>query len=426
METTTVEKTVSLDLCVCCETCAAACPAEAIGMEYTRGLFVPKIDDSKCTDCGLCLRLCPGMDIDPGNMRSRPFGSEHLYGPVLDSYIGHSNERGVVRNSTSGGLVTTLIVELLKSGEFDLAFVLEFDTFGGAPARLKGTNEVPQVLKAAKSKYIPASAFEVIKAVRRRPDGRFIAVGTPCQFNGIKKSLEENGTSPDQILFLGLFCDRTLNFNLLDYFEKGYGRKFERLTKFEFRTKERRGWPGDVKLSFDSGREMILKAKQRMRLKPFFQLNRCLFCLDKLNVSADISFGDCYIENRTSVHGKSSIIVRTEKGKAVFDRYSHLFTLERIDVREIGKSQGLANLSSRLDNIRVFVRGKGIFKQTEPANSVSKTAEKKLLRSQRRIKRGRDNDVVRIRLAVLVSVFLGFLKLPLRALKRMAAGRRAE
>lgn len=395
-------------------------------MEYTRGLFVPKIDDSKCTDCGLCLRLCPGMDIDPGNLRSRPFVTEHLYGPVLDSFIGHSNERTVVRNSTSGGLVTTLVVELLKRGEFDLAFVLEFDTFGGAPVRLKGTNEVTQVLKAAKSKYIPASVFEVIKAVRKRRDGRFIVVGTPCQFNGITKFLQENGTSPDQILFLGLFCDKTLNFNLLDYFEKGYGRKSERLAKFEFRTKERRGWPGDLKLSFDSGREMILKAKQRMQLKPFFQLNRCLFCLDKLNVSADISFGDCYIENRTSVHGKSSVIVRTEKGKGVFDRYSHLFTLERIDVREIGKSQGLANLSSRLDNVRILIRRKDIYKQAGPANSVSKAAEKRLLKSQGWIEWGRDNDVVRIRLAVLVSVLIGFLKLPVRVLKRMKAGHRAE
>ena len=82
-----------------------------------------------------------------------------------------------------------------------------------------------------------------------------------------------------------------------------------------------------------------------MNLKKYFNLNRCLFCFDKLNRLADISFGDCYIESKSDLKGKSTVIIRTKKGKEIFDNYSHLLTLEKENFETIWKSQKLHILS---------------------------------------------------------------------------------
>jgi len=417
MEMMTVDKTVSLELCVCCEICSAVCPAEAVRAEYDKGLFVPRIDYSKCTQCGRCLALCPGIDVDPHNLRSQPFNEKLLHGPAVESFVAYSNDRGILDNSTSGGLVTTLIIDLLNRNEFDLAFVLEFDTFSQRPVRLQGTRQIDRIHAAAKSKYLPASVFEVVKTIAEGPSGRYIIVGTPCQFDGIRKFLQDSKIGQENILLLGLFCDKTLNFNLVGYFEKAYGKGTEQLAKFEYRTKKKSGWPGDVRLCFDSGRQLILDAKHRMRLKPFFQLNRCLFCLDKLNVFADISFGDCYIQGKTSRAGKSSAIIRTEKGKRVFDSCRHLFTVEKAEISEIVKSQGLEDKKSSVENVRILVEEKDIYVQTGATIPINQAAKRGFSRSQTFIRWGREGNHNRIKLALLANTCTGFLRKPIKLLQ---------
>ncbi|GAJ17133.1 unnamed protein product, partial [marine sediment metagenome] len=46
---------------------------------------------------------------------------------------------------------------------------------------------------------------------------------------------------------------------------------------------------------------------------------------DKANKSADIVFADCYIKSKDDVKGKSNILIRTAKGKQIFEKYAYLF-----------------------------------------------------------------------------------------------------
>ncbi len=258
MEKLSVTKTKNLNLCVSCEICSAVCPEGAITMEYGNGQFLPKVDDERCTECGLCLEFCPGIDVDPSGLRYRTISNDMFTGPCLGSYTAYSNDPGIRKNSTSGGLITNLVVELIRNEQFDAAFILDFDKFDGKPARLKATNNADEIVNAAKSKYVPASVYEVIRTLRRSDTKRYIIVATPCQIYGIKKFIKKHNISEEGLLFLGLFCDRTLNFNVIRYFEDTYRKSSERLIKFEFRTKEKYGWPGNSKVYFDSGREIIV------------------------------------------------------------------------------------------------------------------------------------------------------------------------
>jgi coenzyme F420-reducing hydrogenase beta subunit/polysaccharide pyruvyl transferase WcaK-like protein len=407
MENSNVMKTRELDLCVSCEICSAVCPEDAIPMEYKFGQFLPKIDCEKCKKCGLCLELCPGIDIDSLRLSQKNIISD---GSCLKSCTAYSNNFGIRKNSTSGGLITNLIIELIRNKEFDAAFVLDFDKFDGKPARLKATNNINEILKAAKSKYVPASVYNIIKSVRRKEDKKFIIVGTPCQIYGIKKFIKKFNISEENLLFLGLFCEKTLNFNIIQYFEDIYGKSNEKLVKLEFRTKEKHGWPGNSKIHFNSGKELIIDRGIRIQLKRFFQLNRCLFCLDKLNRLADISFGDCYIEGKSDFLGKSNVIVKTRKGKEVFDKYSHLFTLERESIEKIRESQHLMDKKDNIEYVKIFIKKDYLYPDTVFDYEINIQTAKRLLKLQRYINWGKNYNINKIRCFLFLSEIVGKLR----------------
>lgn len=372
-------------------------------MEYGQGQFLPQVDQEKCIECGLCLELCPGIDINPFLPKYDKVTPDAFDGPCLESYTAYSRDARIRENSVSGGLITALITELIRTKEFDAAFVLSFNNFDGSAARLRATNNIEEMFNAAKSKYVPASVYEVVKNLEKGENKRYIIVGTPCLLYGLKKYVKHKKLSEENLLFLGLFCDGTLNFNIIRYLEEIYRKSNESLSKLEYRTKEKYGWPGNVKLSFDSGRELIVNKKVRMGLKKYFQLNRCLLCVNKLNTSADIAFGDCYIKSRANRLGKSSVIVRTENGREVLRRYSHLFTFEKEHISRIRKSQHLVGKKDNLEYARILAKESNLCGDIPSNYKVSQKAEKELSKLQKRIRWGQNCNFNRIRFSYLLN-----------------------
>ena len=418
-----VTKTRELNLCVSCEICNAVCPVDAIQMEFKEGQFLPDVDQNECIDCEKCIEVCPGLDITIFNDENF---TDKITGPYIEGYSAYTKDQDILKNSTSGGAITQMIIELLKEKEYDGAFVLPFDMFDGNQARLCLAETEEEVRKASKSKYLPASDYNVVKRLESEEEPSYIIVGTPCQLSGIKNFIDLKNINDKGLLYLGLFCDRTLNFNFLDYMEEKYANEGENIVKFEYRNKEKDGWPGDVKAWFDSGREKIIDRQERMRVKKFFQLERCLYCLDKLNCQADISFGDCYIAGKENP-GRSSMIVRTEKGKEVWDRYKDSFQWEKSNVESIKKSQGISQKKENLEFAKVLVDDYEIFKKEknekpngESREKLQKRKEKISLGKKRKnkkinkeIKKGKMKDkveYVKNRSMVELGVGVSYLK----------------
>ena len=405
MKLGTVNTVRQLDICLSCEACAAVCPRDAVTMEFALGQFLPKIDEKRCNHCSLCLEICPGVDIDPLGIRFNEISEKMFDGPVLDCYSGYCKELNIRKNSASGGMITPLILDLVKNKKFDAAFILPFDIFANKPARIIASNDTNVILRSAKSKYIPVSIYNVLTTLKKQEKARYIFVGTPCQISTIKKFLKKMNISENSILFLGLFCEKTLNFNIYIFFEKLFKRANEKLIKFEFKNKEKSGWPGNSKLYFNSGRNLIVDKTLRMKVKQFFQLKRCLFCTDKLNQSSDISFGDCYIKGEEEFYGISSIIVRSQKGRDVFNECSHLFTLNKKDIKEIRDSQ---DLKSKLENLgfikEFFHKQDNSFKAT-PDYKINRSISRKLTKNEKFIEWGKNCTIIKI------TAYLWFVKL---------------
>lgn len=352
----TINKTIKRDLCVSCGICKAVCPIKAIEMRFKEGQYIPDIDFKVCTNCGKCLNVCPGHEINYPELYSYKdweYPEDIFVGNYKESYIAYVKDKEIRKKSTSGGVVTNLIIELLEKKIYQKAFVVKFNSFKGEEVKSEAVANKTEVINSAKSKYLPVSMENVVKYIKNNPSDRIIVVGTSCHFHGINKFLSEENLNDDNILFLGLFCEKTLNFNILNYYEDQYAKDNEKIKLFHYRNKEDEGWPGNTKIEFDSGRKKFIDRRIRMWLKPYFQLNRCLFCIDKLNQFADISFGDCYISGEESYLGKSNIIIRTKKGKEVLKEVKDIIEQKKVETEKIVSSQKLSKKKYNLDFDRI-------------------------------------------------------------------------
>jgi len=405
-----VSKTRELDLCVSCEICLAVCPVEAISMEYTLGTFLPRINSAVCIECEKCLDNCPGIDIIPQKFRSEKNFDAIIKGNVLECFTAYSRDAKLRYNSSSGGIITTLIKELIESKEYESVFVLGFDKFENSPVRLEETDNIPKIVKSAKSKYLPASVFNIINKLKENANNKIILIGTPCQLSGIKKFIKSINISENNILFLGLFCTSTMNFNFLRFIQENYSKHGEIIKEFTYRTKEKFGWYGNSKITFNSGRSIFLDRVIITNLKKYFGLNRCLFCFDKANKNADIVFADCYIKNKQDVKGTSNILVRTEKGKDIFEKYSYLFIIENEFVEQIWESQNIQNEKQHLTFSKILAKEEGLIPEIEEKYHITPSDKQKLNKLQEYAKWGEIYRKRKIKNELTKALFIRSIK----------------
>lgn len=67
-----------------------------------------------------------------------------------------------------------------------------------------------------------------------------------------------------------------------------------------------------------------------------------MYCLDKLNMFADISVGDNYTKEHSDTMGSSSVIVRTDMGMQIWEKYKSHFVCQESSPERLKKSQDLA------------------------------------------------------------------------------------
>lgn len=337
-----ISSVVKNKLCVSCGLCAGVCPKKCIASAFKSGSYLPTVDENTCVNCGHCHKVCPGKSDDYVTGYT---GENIFFGRARTCLAAQVKDKTLLSQSTSGGIVTALTKNLLRDGLFDAAFLV--DTYNhGEETFTRLYEPESDFADVPKSRYVTVNHSRAVRHMLEKPDAKLILVGTSCFIRGILNVIARFKLNRDNYFLAGLFCDKTMTYNVWRYF-----RQFVAADKLYFRTKEPDGWPGDVGLE-QQGRKFFLHRRLRMQVKDFFCVERCLYCLDKLNRFADISFGDNYSDaplpaqmNRRE--GTSTLIVRTERGARVFDRYRDEFFTRELSPEEIFKSQ---HLDARIKN----------------------------------------------------------------------------
>lgn len=344
----TVEKTVLADLCCGCGVCSGICPRGCIAWEKKDGMYLPHIDGGKCVRCGLCAAVCPGLGH---RYAAGATAEETVAGPVLAAYNAWSRDPELRHVSASGGVVSTILRELLASGAYDGAFCLDtYDYRAQLKTRLYTAEELDgawSTSKLPKSRYLPVSQERAVAYMKENRDARLIFVGTSCAVRGLLAAVEQLKLRREKYLFLGLFCDQVFNYNVISYWQELYcdGRP---LTELHFKNKESGGWPGDMKLFPEGQKAFYVPLAERARAKAYFVPERCLCCVDKLNACADLSLGDNYTGKDSSALGSNSVLLRTQAGAAAWNAAKKQLVFRDIEIGEVQRAQALGR---RLENL---------------------------------------------------------------------------
>ena len=348
----TVSDVVQAGLCVSCGACSAACGRGAISRPFKDGMFAPEVDASKCVSCGMCVKVCPGATTDLAKFCRG--GIEHFGAKPLGVHAAFALDGELRHASASGGVVTALLGELLRRGIYRRAYVVDFEMFDGSrQAALKAVASEEELRKAAKSKYVPVSVQEVVEAVRDGSVGGSVVVCTPCQLLAIRKAMDAYKVPEDDVLFVGLFCDKVFNYSVYDE----YGRRFGKFDAMHFKDKDAGGWPGSTMLFGGEGTRVVDKSF-RMALKESCKVARCDVCFDKLNQDADISVGDCYVPGFETREGMSNVIVRTEKGRRAMEAAKGVLAVRDCSYGAVKESQQFA---AREKNLRKALKETALF-----------------------------------------------------------------
>ena len=332
----TIGPVVKGGLCTGCGTCVGLCPEEAVEMlmDYSKGIYVPWVDEERCNQCGVCLAVCPGHTVDFKQLNLDIFGRESediLVGNYSNCYTGYATDPKIRYDSASGGLLTALLIFALEEGVIDGALVTRMSEKNPLEPEPFITRTRDEIVSAAKSKYCPVPANTAFGEIIKE-DGRFAMVGLPCHIQGVRKAEMVNRKLKEKIvLHLGLFCNHTPSFLATEYILRNMKVKKQEVKKLDYRGE---GWPGSMKIGLEN-REISISLSDYWEsgFGSFFYPLRCLSCIDALSELADISFGDAWLPEFSDDRlGQSMVISRTKVGQQILERAIRQGAIELAEV----------------------------------------------------------------------------------------------
>ncbi|GHU19162.1 hypothetical protein FACS1894163_11820 [Spirochaetia bacterium] len=255
------------------------------------GNIFPIINHEKCINCGFCYNICPCTDETGLTTLNE---QDTFAGHYISTYTGRTLDNTIYHNSQSGGLVTQTLSYLFDANKIDAAIVCKQD-YGNVRPVVKPfiVTCKDELLATQGSSYTPVDIVSAINSVSGY--NSVAIVGLPCHLQGIDSLIVKTNKYGNIRYKLGLICDRVLSEavdDILINLVKTKGNiKIPR--KIKWRDKRNASYKNaPVVIEYENNYSEVIPAAKRHMLKNDFTSPRCRICFDKLNIHADIVFGD--------------------------------------------------------------------------------------------------------------------------------------
>jgi len=312
--------------------CADICPQNAICfVTDDEGFWYPKVDESKCVRCGLCVKQCPAL-IEENN--------DNDYETKV--YAAWSKNENVRMESTSGGVFWELADYFMDMGGIVVGCAYDEDWKSASHILAHNKEELEKIRG---SKYFQSDTGEIYKKVKAYLDKevRVLFCGAPCQIAAMKSFL---GKEYENLYCMDFIC---ISINSPKAF-KAYIDELEQQnnarTIMVHLKNKKNGWQSLAsQVTFDNGKESLKNGDEDWWVKGFlygdlYTRESCYNCKYKVlpRKNADITVGDFWgIQNQKKddmFKGISVVLVNTKKGSRLFDEVNDRLIIKRRSLEE--------------------------------------------------------------------------------------------
>lgn len=327
-------------MCSGCGACVVICPRKVIDLKTTSlGRLYASVGHD-CIDCGLCQMVCPSYSL---NYNEQDFFSVNKSLVA----IGRAKDHLYYLNGQSGGALTAVLSFLFDSDKIEAALVCKPCSNGRGEPYIITDKEQLNVCQG--SQYTPVTLLSAVNSLQSYSS--VAVVGLPCHMSGLDRLMRVRRIPVKYKL--GLICDRTLCGTITDSI-----RRYLQLQECDdmmirWRDKNVPGYtyynaPVSIRLANDD--VAIISSKVRQKLKTTFTAPRCLVCPDKLNISADIVFGDPWNISFNSDKGESLVIANNSIGEEILSEAlrEECIILSNVDSANLDVSQHITLRKSQV------------------------------------------------------------------------------
>lgn len=324
--------------CCGCHACYNACPKNCITMDIdNEGFWYPNINTEECIHCNMCQKVCPA--VNKSIIENEP-----------TSYIGYNNNQDVRRNSSSGGMFTSIAESVIANGGvvFGAAFNDVFEI-----EHIK-VETIEELSKLRGSKYVQSKIGDTYKQTKDliTAGKKVLFTGTPCQIEGLYSYLGKDIN--DNLFTQDIICHGVPSPNVWNEYLK-YRANGADIKDVSFRNKKY-GWHYFSMMIKTDKKRYTKRLDEDLFIKLFLDNTilrpSCYACKFKKEVRiSDFTLADCWRPNTVKSQlkdddkGLSMIFVNTEKGKKLFEEIKDKYVVQEIDYDLAIKSQMAATKS---------------------------------------------------------------------------------
>jgi coenzyme F420-reducing hydrogenase beta subunit len=281
-------------------------------------------------------------------------------GRFEQAYVGHVAEAEFRAGGSSGGMVSWVAAELLRLGLVDgVAHVVPRDPVSdGRFFGYRISRNAEEVGQGARSRYYPVELSGVLEEIRRVP-GRYAVVGVPCFMKALHLLRAQNAVLRDRIAYtLGLFCGHMKSARLVESFAWQLGAPMEEVRAVEYRRKD-----PDRPANWYTAHLTLADGSARWQDwwhlvdgdwgAGFFQNSACNYCDDVVAETADIAFGDAWVEPYSSDGRGTNVVIVRDAGvqRLIADAvHEGRLALDQVDADFIANTQA-AGLRQRREGL---------------------------------------------------------------------------
>ena len=266
------------------------------------------------SDLKKIVHACPGRGIPYHHLSKKLITSKKskIIGNYNSLYLASSNSNLIRQKASSGGLVRSLLIELIKSKKVDYVCILDEKEEKILNFDVLLTNSIDKILNTSQSIYQTTPLLHKLKKLKKNK--KYVFVGLPEHIASLRILKINYPKDYAHIKFLiSIYSGTNMYPGAIEFYLKGNGvRNINDIKKIDWRYGE---WPGMLRI-VTKNKILSLKKFYYNYLIPFFISKNCLITPDFTGELSDVSVGDAWsptLENKG--YGYSVAITRSK----VFD-----------------------------------------------------------------------------------------------------------